>query len=63
MKSLTVGELKRALECVPDDTVVRLTSDTGVDQGHYGDIIVEDAYPTHYVVGNHIVDFFRHLRK
>ena len=36
MKSLTVGELKEALENVPNDTIVELTSDTGVDQGQCG---------------------------
>lgn len=43
MKSLTVRELKEALRGVPNDAIVRLTSDTGVDQG-YGVIVVENAY-------------------
>ena len=42
MKELTVKELRKALEGVPDDLPVRLSSDTGVDQGE-GDIIVEKA--------------------
>ena len=42
MKELTVKELREALEGVPDDLPVRLSSDTGVDQG-YGDIIIEKA--------------------
>ena len=32
-KPLTVGELRKALDGVPDDLEVRLSSDTGVDQG------------------------------
>jgi hypothetical protein len=40
---LTVGKLRKMLENVPDDVIVELASDTGVDQG-LGDIIVEDAY-------------------
>lgn len=31
-KALTVGELRKALEGVPDDLKVQLSSDTGVDQ-------------------------------
>lgn len=42
-KKLTAGELKKALEGVPDDMEVELSSDTGVDQG-YGRIIVESAW-------------------
>lgn len=41
-KPLTVGKLKRLLKDVPDYLEVRLSSDTGVDQG-LGTIIVEDA--------------------
>lgn len=33
MKKLTVGQLKKALENVPDDLEVELSSDTGVDEG------------------------------
>lgn len=40
--TLTVKELREALEGVPDDLPVRLSSDSGVDQG-YGDIIIEKA--------------------
>ena len=42
MKELTVRDLRRALEGVPDDIPVRLESDSGVDQG-LGEIIVESA--------------------
>lgn len=42
MKELTVKELREALKGVPDDLPVRLSSDTGVDQGE-GDIIIESA--------------------
>lgn len=43
MKELTVKELREALEGVPDDLPVKLSSDTGVDQG-IGEIIIEEAY-------------------
>lgn len=43
-KPLTVGELRKALDGVPDDLEVRISSDTGVDQGE-GEIIVERAFP------------------
>jgi hypothetical protein len=46
-KELTVGELKKALEGVPDDIPVKLSSDTGVDQGE-GAIIVESARRVNY---------------
>lgn len=39
---LTVGELRKALDGVPDNLEVRLSSDTGVDQGE-DRIIVEKA--------------------
>lgn len=42
MQELTVRDLRHALVGVPDDLPVRLSSDTGVDQG-YGDIIIEEA--------------------
>ncbi len=42
MQELTVKELKEALEGVPDDLPVRLSSDSGVDQG-IGEIIIEKA--------------------
>ena len=49
MKELTVKDLKKALEGVPDDLKVRLSSDTGVDQSDFdGIIVVEDAYRNHY---------------
>lgn len=41
-KALTVGELKKALENVPDNLEVRLWSDSGVDQN--GEVIIEEAY-------------------
>jgi len=50
-KSLTVGELKKALEGVPDELEVRLGSDTGVDQGE-GNIIVEQARRVKYELPN-----------
>lgn len=45
--SLTVGKLKKALEGVPDDLEVQLSSDSGVDQGD-GEVVVEDAYRVNY---------------
>lgn len=45
--ALTVGKLRKALEGVPDELEVKLSSDTGVDQG-MGEVIVEDAYRTKY---------------
>lgn len=40
---LTVKELRKALEGVPDDAIVMIGSDTGVDQG-LGKVVVEGAY-------------------
>lgn len=56
-KSLTVGELRKALEGVPDDLEVRLSSDTGVDQGE-GQIIIESARRVKYDLpeGKHFED-------
>lgn len=42
MKELTVRDLRHALIGVPDDILVRLDSDSGVDQG-LGEIIIESA--------------------
>ena len=46
-KKLTVGELRKALEGVPDHLFVKLGSDTGVDQG-LGEIVVESARRVKY---------------
>lgn len=44
-KKLTVGELKKALENVPDELEVELWSDSGVDQsGDGSDVVIEEAY-------------------
>lgn len=48
MKILTVGELRKALEGVPDNIKVVLSSDTGVDQGNEGDIVVQSARRVNY---------------
>ena len=49
VKSLTVGKLKSVIANLPDDLEVRLSSDTGVDQGQIGgEIVIEDAYRTKY---------------
>lgn len=50
-REILAGDLKRALQNVPDDIPVRISSDTGVDQGE-GQIIVLDAYEVKYD-GNH----------
>lgn len=67
-KQLTVGELKKALEGVPDNIEVKLSSDTGVDQSDFGgEIIIEEAYRVHYKLpdgekfddtGDNEVDYF-----
>lgn len=46
MKKLTVRELKQVIENIPDDFLVTIASDTGVDQcdDNDFDLIVEDAY-------------------
>lgn len=46
MKSLTVGELKQVIENIPDNFLVTIASDTGVDQcdDNDFDLVVEDAY-------------------
>ena len=53
-KALTVGELRKSLEGVPDDLEVQLSSDTGVDQG-MGEIIIESARRVKYE-GKHFED-------
>ena len=47
MQELTVKDLRIALIGVPDDLPVRLSSDTGVDQG-IGEITVEKARRVKY---------------
>ena len=47
IKKLTVGELRKALENVPDDLEVELSSDTGVDDGP-SEVIVNDARRVKY---------------
>ena len=56
-KVLTVGELRKALEGVPDYLEVNITSDTGVDQGE-GTIIVESARRITYNYTNKIGDTY-----
>lgn len=57
IKALTVGELKKALKNVPNELEVRLSSDTGVDQGE-GKIIVETARRFNYTTKYATVDYF-----
>ena len=47
MRELTVKDLRHALVGVPDDLPVRLSSDTGVDQG-LGEITIEKARRVKY---------------
>ncbi len=51
-KKLTVGDLKKALENVPEDLEVKLSSDSGVDQCDDDDfdVVVEDAYRHNYTL-------------
>lgn len=64
-KALTVGELRKAIEGVPDNLEVQLSSDTGVDQGE-GEIVIESArrvkydlpFGQHYQDGSTGVDYF-----
>lgn len=56
-KALTVGELRKALEGVPDDLKVQLSSDTGVDQGE-GEIVIGSVRRVNYDLpaGKHFED-------
>lgn len=47
-KKLTVGQLKKALEDVPNELEVELSSDTGVDQGE-SEVIINHAKRIKYV--------------
>lgn len=47
MKRLTVEQLKKSLENAPDDLIVTIWSDTGVDQCDFDDdceVIVQDSF-------------------
>lgn len=44
---MTVGELRKALEGVPDELEVQFSSDTGIDQGEC-EIVVEMARRVQY---------------
>ena len=56
-RNITVGELRKALKNVPDDTEVILVSDTGVDQGE-GEIIIESAEYVSYGTTTTKVEYF-----
>lgn len=67
MNKLTVGELKKALENVPDELEVELWSDSGVDQSDDdGNVVIESAYRHTYKLeegkkfedGTNKVDYF-----
>lgn len=57
IEELTVGELRKALEGVPDDVKVKLSSDSGVDQGE-GRVIVESARRVKYKANGFDYDYF-----
>lgn len=44
---ITVKSLREALKDAPDDAVLVLSSDTGVDQGA-GEIVIENVYMSPY---------------
>lgn len=54
VKRLTVGDLKKALENVPNNVPIMLASDTGVDQTGCEEleIIVTDAYRSKFNLPN-----------
>lgn len=57
MKKLTVGQLKKALENVPDDLKVELSSDTGVDEDER--VIINGAQRFNYkTIHGAQVDYF-----
>ncbi len=67
MAKLTVGKLKKALENIPDDLVVELWSDSGVDQSDDGsEVVVEDAFRHQHTLsegqtyedGTNSIDYF-----
>ena len=68
MKKLTVGELKKALENIPDELEVELWSDSGIDQDPYGEAkaVIENAFRHQhklpdgetYADGTNGVDYF-----
>ena len=58
MKNITVGELRKALEGVPDELEVRLDSDSGIDQ-RLGTVIIESAERISYSNSFGDVDYFR----
>ena len=55
---LTVGKLKSVIADLPDDLEVKLSSDTGVDQGQIGGrIVVEDACRVKYETAHFKYDY------
>lgn len=57
VKELTVDELRAALEGVPGHLKVKLSSDTGIDQGE-GRVIIESARRVNYKTQCGEVDYF-----
>lgn len=57
-KCLTVGKLKSVIADLPDDLEVKLSSDTGVDQGQMGGrIVIEDARRVKYETAHFKYDY------
>ena len=53
-KELTIGELKEKLKDIPDNLIVRLSSDTGVDQSEDEgyEIKILDAWRHHCILSD-----------
>lgn len=56
--NITVGQLRKALEGVPDDLPVVLTSDNGVDCGEDDAVVIEGAMRVKYKTLFEDVDYF-----
>ena len=56
--NITVGYLRKALENVPDDLPVVLTSDNGVDCGEDDAVVIEGAMRVAYQTIFEDVDYF-----
>ena len=56
--NITVGDLRRAIEDVPDDLPVILTSDNGVDCGEDDAVVIEGATRVKYKTLFEDVDYF-----
>lgn len=55
--ALTVGELKKALEGVPDRLEIKISNDIDLDQGK-GPIVVGGGYMVKYKIGKVVKDYY-----